>query len=238
MKYEILLMDLDDTLLDFGANEEQALKKLFTGFGHSYNDRILSVYNTVNKTLWAAYEKGDISLRQVLDHRFSDTMEQLGLYINGALWEEEYRRLLALGFQTMPDAIEVCRSLSAEHRLFIITNGITETQLARIEGAGLGQFFERIFISQQLGFQKPSREFFEAVADGISGFQKEKAMVVGDSLSSDIKGGVDFGVDTCLFSPNYTEGSETGGSTYVIKTLKELPAIAAAAHRPGQHIDC
>ena len=111
MKYEILLMDLDDTLLDFGANEEQALKKLFTGFGHSYNDRILSVYNTVNKTLWAAYEKGDISLRQVLDHRFSDTMEQLGLYINGALWEEEYRRLLALGFQAF--LIIVCVAIYA-----------------------------------------------------------------------------------------------------------------------------
>lgn len=226
MKYEILLMDLDDTLLDFRANEKLALRRLFESFGYELNKHTLATYNTVNKALWASSEQGKVSLTYVLNNRFSDTMKLLGAEIDGFEWEEEYRQLLAEGFQTIEGAKQVCRQLSRNHRLFVITNGITQTQLARIKGAKLDGFFEGVFISQEIGFQKPSVGYFEAVSKGISGFSKEKALVVGDSLSSDIKGGNDFGLDTCHFAPRGKSCGETVKSTFTISRLKELIAIA------------
>ncbi len=222
MKYKILLFDLDDTLLDFSANEADSLDKLFTVHGITLTDEILKLYHSVNKQLWENYENGILSLNEVLNTRFSKTMEKTGKTVNGREWERQYREFLGNGHQLTESALEVCRTLSKTHRLFVVTNGVTVTQLKRIKQAGLYDLFEDIFTSEYIGYQKPLKEFFDYVTGHISGFSLKDSLIIGDSLSTDIKGGILAGMDTCWFNKKAQTRSEDIKSTYMIKELHEI----------------
>lgn len=227
MSYKILLFDLDDTLLDFGANETDSLNKLFQQHGHIFSDEMFRVYNSVNKRLWSEYENGSIALDEVLKSRFSETMLRLGKVVDGIEWENMYRELLSNGCQHIEGALEVCQSLSVSHRLFVITNGITQTQIKRLKLSGLYEFFEDIFDSQSIGFQKPSKEFFDYVMIHIKDFNIKEALIIGDSLNTDIKGGLLAGIDTCWINRNSSKCSAEIQSTYTVRSLVELYDICA-----------
>lgn len=220
--YKILLFDLDDTLLDFAANETDSLSSLFQQHGYAFSAELFHVYNTVNKQLWANYENGQIGLDEVLNTRFSATLARLGIIANGLEWEKQYRELLGNGVQQITGALAVCQRLTTSHRLFVITNGITQTQSKRLEQSGLSTFFEDIFISQSIGFQKPTQEFFDYVMSHITGFNREEALIIGDSLNTDIKGGLLAGIDTCWLNHKSQPGSAEISSTYTITSLPEL----------------
>ncbi|TGE35747.1 noncanonical pyrimidine nucleotidase, YjjG family [Desulfosporosinus fructosivorans] len=222
MGYKILLFDLDDTLLDFGAIEIDSLNKLFHQHGYSFSDELFRVYNSVNKQLWTDYENGTIALDDVLNSRFSGTLLKLGKTVDGIEWENQYRELLGNGHQLIDGALELCQSLSVSHRLFVITNGITKTQIKRLKQAGLYGFFEDIFDSQSIGFQKLSKEFFDYVIDHIKDFKIREALIIGDSLNTDIKGGLLSGIDTCWINRKSEKNSAEIQSTYTITSLAEL----------------
>jgi len=222
MNYKILLFDLDDTLLDFGANEIDSLNKLFQQHGYTFSDELLQIYNSVNKQLWVDYEKGNIPLDNVINSRFSETMLRLGKVVDGTQWETIYRELLGNGCQLMDGALEVCQNLSVSHRLFVITNGITRTQIKRLKQSGLYDYFENIFDSQSIGFQKPSKEFFDYVMSHIENFNMKEALIIGDSLNTDIKGGLLSGIDTCWINRKSQKCSAEIQSTYTITSLIEL----------------
>jgi 2-haloacid dehalogenase len=222
MSYKILLFDLDDTLLDFSANEADSLNKLFQEHGYTLSDEILQVYKSVNKQLWADYENGKIILDEVLNSRFSETMLRLGQAVDGIEWEKQYRELLGNGCQLMEGALEVCQSLSISYRLFVVTNGVAKTQMKRLKQSGLYEFFEDVFDSQSIGSQKPSKEFFKYVMSHIKDFEKKEALMIGDSLSTDIKGGLLSGIDTCWINVKSQNGSADIDSTFTITCLKEL----------------
>jgi 2-haloacid dehalogenase len=225
MSYKILLFDLDDTLLDFGANETDSLNKLFQQLGYTFSDELFEVYNSVNKQLWAEYENGNIVLDDVLNSRFSETMLRLGKAVDGIEWENLYRELLGNGCQHMEGALEVCQRLSVSHRLFVITNGITLTQIKRLKQSGLYEFFEDIFDSQSIGFQKPSTKFFDYVMSHIKDFNIKETLIIGDSLNTDIKGGILSGIDTCWVNGKSQKSSAEIQSTYTITNLAELYEI-------------
>lgn len=227
MSYKILLFDLDDTLLDFGANEADSLNKLFQLHGYTLTDELFRVYNCVNKQLWADYEDGKIALNEVLNSRFSQTMLKLGEVVDGVEWEDQYRELLGNGCQLIEGALELCQSLSASHRLFVITNGITKTQIKRLKQSGLYEFFEDIFDSQSIGFQKPSGEFFDYVMSHIKDFKIEEALVIGDSLNTDIKGGIQAGINTCWVNRKSQKAPAEMQVTHTITSLAELYDICS-----------
>lgn len=231
MRYKTLLFDLDDTLLDFGANEADSLNKLFQQHGYAFSDDLFRVYNSVNRKLWADYENGHIVLDAVLNSRFSETMSRLGEVVDGVEWEILYRELLGNGYQLMDGALELCRRLSVTHRLFVITNGITKTQIKRLKQSGLYEYFEDIFDSQSIGFQKPSKEFFDYVQTHIKEFNTAEALVIGDSLNTDIKGGLLSGIDTCWINRTSQKGSAAIQSTYTVSNLTELYDICALKKR-------
>lgn len=228
MGYKILLFDLDDTLLDFGANEADSLDKLFRHYGYTFSEELSRVYHSVNTQLWADYENGELALADVLNTRFSETMSRLGKTVDGAAWESYYRELLGNGCQLMEGALEVCRSLSASHRLFVVTNGVAQTQRKRVRQSGLAEFFEDVFDSQSIGFQKPSREFFDYVISHISDFNKREALIIGDTLNTDIKGGILSGIDTCWVNRKSQASSGEIQSTYTITNLMELYDICTS----------
>ena len=222
MRYKILLFDLDDTLLDFGANEIDSLNKLFHQHGYDFSDELFRVYDSVNKQLWTDYENGNIALDQLLNTRFSETMLKLNTIVDGKKWENQYRELLGNGHQLIDGALEVCQSLSVSHRLFVVTNGVTKTQIKRLKQAGLYEFFEDTFYSQSIGFQKPSKEFFDYVIGHIRDFNVREALIIGDSLNTDIKGGLQSGIDTCWINRKLQKCSAEIKSTYTITSLAEL----------------
>lgn len=227
MSYKILLFDLDDTLFDFGANEIDSLNKLFNKHGYSFSEEVFQVYNSVNKRLWTDYENGYILLDDVLNSRFSETMLRLGKVVDGVEWEKTYRELLGNGCQLIEGALDVCQSLSKTHRLFVITNGVTQTQIKRLNDSGLYGFFKDIFISQSIGYQKPSKEFFNYVMSHIKDFNMKEALIIGDTLNTDIKGGLLSGIDTCWINRMSQKCSIDILSTYTIKSLVELYNICA-----------
>jgi len=228
MSYSILLFDLDDTLLDFGANETDSLTKLFQQQGYTLTEELFQLYNSVNKQLWTEYENGTIGLDVVLNSRFSETMLRLGQAVDGLAWERLYRELLGNGSQLLEGALELCQSLSASHRLFVVTNGITQTQIKRMKLSGLFEFFEDIFDSQSIGFQKPAKEFFDYVMSHIKDFNKKEALIIGDSLNTDIKGGLLSGIDTCWLNRNSQKSAPEIQSTYTITNLVELYDICTS----------
>ncbi|TVY11333.1 YjjG family noncanonical pyrimidine nucleotidase [Paenibacillus cremeus] len=226
MSYKILLFDLDDTLLDFGANERESLAQLFQQHGYAFTDELFQLYNSVNKQLWTEYENGNMALDAVLNSRFSETMLKLGEVVDGMVWECEYRELLGEGNQLLIEgALEVCQRLSATHRLFVVTNGVSRTQIKRLKQSGLYDFFEDIFDSQSIGHQKPSTKFFDHVMSHISNFNKKEALVIGDSLNTDIKGGLRSGIDTCWINRTMKKSPADIQSTYTISSLAELFTI-------------
>ncbi|WP_135557740.1 YjjG family noncanonical pyrimidine nucleotidase [Paenibacillus cymbidii] len=226
MSYRILLFDLDDTLLDFGANETNSLTCLFKQYGYTFSEELYQIYNSVNKRLWVDYENGNISLDVVLHSRFSETLSKLGKDVDGMEWENVYRELLGGGDQLLLEgALEICQRLSSTHRLFIITNGITVTQIKRLKTSGLYHFFENIFDSQSIGHSKPSTKFFDYVISHIPNFEKKEALIIGDSLNTDIRGGLVSGIDTCWINRTSQPNSKNIHSTYTISNLLELIGI-------------
>lgn len=225
MIYNIILFDLDNTLLDFDANQAESLKMLFFEKGIELTDEIYKTYDGINKELWCEYELGNISIDTLLNSRFTKTMNLYNREVDGSKWEIDYRLHLNKGNQLVDGAYSLLSELAKTHRLFAATNGTNETQISRLKLSGIYDFFEDVFISEKVGFQKPSTKFFEYAFNHINDFKKDETLMVGDSLSSDIKGGIDSGIDTCWYNPNELEPSDIIKSTYTIKDLSELKEI-------------
>lgn len=225
MSYHILLFDLDGTLLDFDANEAEALKELFRIQGYSLTEEVFETYQRINTKLWEDYANGLIPQKQILDTRFAKTMAEFGETVDGAEWESCYRKLLGNGHQLIDGAMEAVRELAATHRLFAVTNGVTETQENRLRQSGLAPYFEDVFTSQAIGTQKPDKAFFDHVMSHIEGFSAKDALMIGDSLSTDIKGGIGAGLATCWVNLKGQSCPEGLSITYTVTSLEELCGV-------------
>ncbi len=223
MKYPTLLFDIDDTLLDFRANEAAALSRIFPAHGIELTDEVRQTYHAINGALWKKYEDGKATLREILDSRFADTASALGYEADGAEWEREYRVLLGEGHELIPGALELLSTLKATgRRIYAVTNGLHSTQAKRLEESGLAPYFIRVFTSEEIGYQKPSPEFFRFVAEHIPDFSPSETLIIGDSVSTDIRGGRAAGLATCLFSRSKMTGS---GADYEISELSQLLTV-------------
>ncbi|MEA4972618.1 MAG: YjjG family noncanonical pyrimidine nucleotidase [Candidatus Metalachnospira sp.] len=225
MSYNIILFDLDNTLFDFDANQAESLKMLFTEKGVELTDEIYKTYDGINRNLWVEYELGKISIDTLLNTRFAKTMTLYNREVDGEKWEIDYRKYLNRGSQLIDGVYDLLGELSKSHRLFAATNGVNETQVSRLKLSGIYDFFEDVFISEEVGAQKPSVKFFDYAFSHICDFKKEESLMVGDTLTSDIKGGLDSGIDTCWYNPYGLQPSELIKSTYTIKELSELKEI-------------
>ncbi len=207
MKYRILLFDVDNTLLDFDANEEESFRSLLEEMGETWTEELYETYKELNAGLWRQIEKKEITVKEGVNRRFADLMARYGKTVDGRLWEAAYRRYLNQGIQEIPQVHQVLERLKERgYELYVITNGVAETQESRMRRSGLDQYFKELFISERIGAGKPSREFFDYVKTHIPGFCEAEALVIGDSLSSDIKGGADAGIDACWFTREKEEG--------------------------------
>ena len=224
-KYKTLLFDLDDTLLDFGATEDAALHKLFAEQHIELTPEIKTYYKELNDRLWQEFELGKLEREEVVNSRFTLLFEHYGLNVDGAVLEERYRTFLAEGHQLIEGALELIQDLYEQFDLYVVTNGESNTQYKRLKDSGLERYFKDVFISEAVGQQKPKKEFFDYVFSKIENFDRERALIVGDSLTADVTGGHNAGIDSCWINIRGKKNDTKVIPTYEIKKLKELYQI-------------
>lgn len=221
---EFLFIDLDDTILDFQKAEHIALKKTLQEFGLEPTEAVCSRYSQINREHWEALERKELTREQVLLGRFATLFREVGIQVDAEKCARRYEANLSIGHYFLPGAREAVESLAKKYKLYLASNGTKRVQASRLESAAIGKFFQDIFISQDMGADKPSIAYFERCFARIPGFDPQKAMIVGDSLSSDIQGGINAGIATCWVNPTH-KPTKNVQPDYQIEALPQLEAL-------------
>ena len=220
----VILWDVDDTLLDFHAAEREAIKKLFVQFGlGECTDEMLKKYSAINRTYWKRLELGELTKPQILIGRFKDFFESEGLDAGLAQeFNEAYQVSLSDTIVYRDDSLEIIKSLRGKVKQYAVSNGTVIAQTKKLRVSGLGELMDGVFLSEQLGVEKPNVEFFDKVFAAIGQTDKSEIMIVGDSLSSDIKGGNNAGIKTCWYNQAKAPVSEEFTIDYEITDLHQV----------------
>lgn len=225
MKYQSILFDADGTLLDFVRAEESALSDTLLHFSLPDNAETHRVYSEVNAKQWELLEKKLVTRAALKINRFQNFCDAFGFSQNAAEMAGFYENALSQKNFLMDGALELCKTLSEHCNLYIITNGFVKIQTGRFSTSPITPLLKRIFISEEIGVEKPDVRFFDWVATQIPDFDKKTALVVGDRIASDIEGGIRAGIDTCWFNPDGHPVPHDKPITYVISSLSELHQI-------------
>ncbi len=221
---EFLFLDLDDTILDFKKAEYIAIGKTIEDFGVEPTEAIRHRYHEINKWHWEQLEKGTMTRAEILVNRFKALFAELGVEVDAEMVARTYEKNLSQGHWFLPGAEETVDDLSKKYRLFLASNGTASVQKGRMTSANLYRFFETVFVSQEIGHNKPSKAYFDACFAAIPGFDPARAMIVGDSLSSDIRGGINAGIKTVWVNPDHKDCGSIRPD-YEIEALHQLPAL-------------
>ena len=218
-----VFLDLDDTILDFQLAEHKAIRRALSDVGIEPSDEVVARYIEINRDCWAALERGELTREVVLTRRFELLFSELGRDISPTETQKKYAAYLGSFHDFLPGGRELLDEFKkcGKYNLYIATNGIFKVQAPRIEASGIAPYFKGIFISEKLGFNKPKKEFFDLCAAQIEGYEPSEAIIVGDSLSSDIQGGINAGILTCHFNPRGIAYDRITPD-YQIKDLSEL----------------
>lgn len=226
MKYTTLLMDADETLLDFCRSEGFALEATLALHGIEMTPSVQSAYHEINRLLWQKLEMGEIRRERLKVQRFEELFDVIGAVgIDAAQFNEQYMQTLGTRGFVLEGAVELVRRLSERFRICIITNGTASVQHTRLADSGLLPYVNGVFISQEIGADKPSPVFFDAVLTALGNPDKHELLIIGDSLTSDIRGGLLSGIDTCWFAPHGGQAPTDIVPTYVVHSYTELLSL-------------
>ncbi len=207
IKYKHIFFDLDHTIWDFDKNAEETLHELFIlhrlqEIGLPSANLFIETYTRNNHELWAQYHTGLITKEELRDARFKRTFIQLGLQpdLIPADFEDAYVRLCPTKTNLFPHAHETLQYLQGKYTLHLISNGFKESQKLKIAGTNLGQYFQHIIVSEDVGVNKPDKAIFE-YAVNLAGTTKAQSVMIGDSLEADVYGALNYGMDAIFFNP-------------------------------------
>lgn len=232
LRYTTLLFDVDNTLLNFDASEEEAFKSLLIHFGMEPKDSLLQEYHQINRSCWELFEEGKMEKEEVLLRRFEIFFSRHNCQADGREAEAFYRERLGDSAILIPGALELCRDLSRKYDLYVVTNGVADTQYRRLKSSGLEQYFKGIFVSEEAKSPKPQKEFFEYCFEQMRllGVERPKErrqemLLIGDSLTSDMRGGENAGVDTCWYNPKGISNDKDVSVTMEVSSYEEIREI-------------
>lgn len=217
-----ILLDLDDTILDFHKAEGIALSATLRELGIEPTDAVLRRYIEINAMHWQRLERKELTRYEVLHGRFKMLFGEIGVDASEIDAQRIYEWRLGTGHYFLDGAEELLDALYGKYDLYLASNGTDIVQTRRIASAGIEKYFKELFISQRIGYDKPSIEYFNRCFEKIEGFSKDTTIIVGDSLTSDILGGKHAGIRTCWFNPHEKPGREDIVPDYEIRNLAEL----------------
>ena len=224
-RYKWLLFDADGTLFDYVHAEALALEKTFQHVGAPFEQRYLDEYRRINRQIWQALEQKQITPDVLRVRRFELLFEKLGIAISPVIFSEAYLKYLADCGELIEGAQDVLDALRAKYRFAILTNGLQAVQRSRLAHSTIRDHIAELIISEEIGFAKPERGFFDAAFTRIGNPLKAQTLMIGDSLTSDIQGAAAYGIDTCWYNPERQPRPSSPVITYEITHLRELIAL-------------
>ena len=225
-KYYCILFDADNTLLDFDAAERKALAETLAQYNIEPSNETVEKYRTINEGLWRQLEKGQIRREKLMNERFTRFLKEIGVSGSGAEMNRYYLNQLSTHPDLMPgNVLDVLHELAEVATMAIVTNGFDKVQSRRVKESGIAAFMEEVFVSERSDSEKPNRKIFDTALRTLGVENREHVLVVGDSLSSDIQGGINAGLDTCWLNRNHVENTGQISPTYEIESLEQLYPI-------------
>ncbi len=228
MRYSWILFDADGTLFDYPRAEEAALEAACAASGIEYQPALIELYRQVNHRIWQLFERGEIALSQLKVRRFEQLFDAAGIDADAERFSARYLEGLARGTQLIDGAEQIVRRLHGRLGMVILTNGLAGVQRPRLAGSAIHDCFAEVVISEEVGAAKPDPEIFDVTFERIGEPAREDVLMVGDSLTSDIRGGSDYGIDTCWFNPRGRPRDTDARIRYEIRRLDELAAVVGA----------
>ena len=225
MRYNTLLFDLDDTILDFGKAEEQAFFMTFENNGLNVSDGMFDKYKEINEVMWKNHEKGLASRDEIMIERYIKLFEIYKIKKNPVLFNRNYLDNLSLGSFVVDGAVEFLEKIKSDCKIYAVTNGEEKTQKKRLKNSPVGKYFDKIVTSQQAGFNKPQKEFFDYAFNEFDLKNSKGVLLIGDSISADIKGAVNYGIDNCWFNFRNKTNDTDVIPNYEVKNFEELEKI-------------
>lgn len=229
--FRVVLIDIDDTLLSFSGYVKEAMREGFSLFGlKPYTDAMYPVFERINNSLWKRIEQGTLTFEELTKCRWDLVFRALEIDFEGSIFEDYFRRKLFYSAVPEEGAVDLLDYLSRRYTLCAASNGPYEQQMNRLQIGKMRGYFAHCFISSRIGAQKPSREFFDRCFSvlretGYPALAPGEVMLIGDSVSSDISGGRDYGMRTCLYQKEITPENSNSGADYVVHSLVEIQDI-------------
>jgi 2-haloacid dehalogenase len=225
MRYGWLLFDADGTLFDYDRAEAIALARSFAEIDCRFEPEYVQVYRQINGSMWQEFEQGKLSQKRLRIKRFEALFEAIGVEADPVRFSPRYLAHLAAGTNLVDGAEQVLESLHGRVGLLLITNGFCEVQRPRFATSTIGHYFSAVVISEEVGAAKPERQIFDAAFQRMGHPPKREVLIVGDSLTTDIKGGNNYGIDACWFNPDHKPLTGDVEIQYEIRELTELLSI-------------
>ena len=223
--YKAILWDVDGTLLNFLKSENAAIKECFRRFGlPECTDEMVAVYSVINEGYWKLLERGEITKPELFTSRFRDFFAKIGVSCDESQFNFLYQRTLGSHVFPNDNSIELVKSLKGRVRQYAVTNGSAVAQERKLRVSGLDKLFDGIFISDKVGAEKPTAEFFDRVFAQIPE-GREEVIIVGDSLTSDIRGANNAGIACCWYCPERLEPPSDLRIDYTITDLNQIMDI-------------
>ena len=222
---KIILLDLDNTIIDFNECARHSIMGIFKKLGFVYTEKVFDTFITENVKIWKRLEMGEIDKPFLRANRWNIILAKLGIDYDGTIIEEMFENGVAEGAYPVEYACELLDYLYAKYDIYVVSNGFRFVQESRVKIGGYDKYFKELFLSEDIGIQKPDVKFFEYCYRNIGSPPKDSLILIGDSLSADIKGGNNFGIDTIWFNKNNESQSDTIKPTYTVTRLKEIEKI-------------
>lgn len=221
----IVLLDIDNTLIDFNECARHTIIKIFNDFNLPYSDNVFETFITENVKIWKRLENGEINKAYLRANRWNIILEKLNVTANGSLIEELFENGIAQSAYEVQGATELLEHLSKKHRLYVVSNGFRIVQENRLNISGFKKHFDKTFFSEDIGVSKPQKEFFDYCFNSLNTPPKEDVILIGDSLSADICGGIGYGIKTIWFNKNNEICPDNVKPTYIVRALSEIKDI-------------
>ena len=225
MNKKILLIDLDNTLIDFNECARHSIINAFDELGFTYTEKVFETFICENIKIWKRLEKGEITKPQLRANRWNIILGKLGIDFDGTVIEEMFENGVARGAYPVEGAYDLLDYLYGKYQMYIVSNGFRFVQESRLKIGDFEKYFDGVFVSEDIGIPKPAKEFFDYCFESLNNPSKSEILLIGDSISADITGGINYGLDTIWFNKNNEPLPENIAPTYTVRSLEEIKNI-------------